>query len=95
MEFTGLNGYVTFTLNFECRWIYLIEDENQNRFAYLIVLPPDIRYTSDTSCVERNYEEWELDSDFCITSFQGKKCSMMLFLSILLPSVKIWEKQNR
>ena len=90
LEFSGSNGYVTLSVNFECRDIYLIEDEIQNHFSHLVLLPYDIR--SNTSCVERNYEEWELISDYCITSFQGKKCSMMLFLSIKLQSVKIWAK---
>ena len=75
LEFSGSNGYVTLSVNFECREIYLIEDEIQNHFSYLVWLPSDIQ--SDTSCVERNYEEWELDSRYCITTFQGKKCSMM------------------
>ena len=74
-EFSGLNGYVTLSVNFECRDIFLLEDEIQNIFFYLVELPYDIQ--SDTSCFERNYEEWELDSDFCVTSFQGNKCSMM------------------
>ena len=87
MEFSGFNGNLTFNLNFECRRIYLIEDEIQNQFSYLVQLPLDIR--SDTSCVERNYELLELDFDYCITTFQGKKCPMMKLLSILLQSVKI------
>ena len=75
MEFSGSNGYVSLSVNFECRTIWLTEDEIQNNFFYLVELPFDIQ--SDTSCFERNYEEWELDSWYCITSFQGKKCSMM------------------
>ena len=62
-------------MNFECRRIVLIEDEIQNNFSHLVLLPSHIQ--SDTSCFERNYEEWKLFSDFCITSFQGKTCSMM------------------
>ena len=74
-EFSGSNGYVSLSVNFECRDIELIEDEIQNHFSYLVFLPWDIK--SDTSCFERNYEEWELDSEYCITTFQGNKCSMM------------------
>ena len=74
-EFSGLNGNVTLTLDFECRWIRLIEDEIQNHFSFLVLLPGI--FESNTACVERNYEEWELDSDVCITTFEGKKCSMM------------------
>ena len=66
---------MSLSVNFECRDILLIEDEIQNNFSHLVSLPSGIR--SDTSCVERNYEEWELDSGYCITTFQGKKCSMM------------------
>ena len=75
LEFTGLNGYVSLSVNFECRDILLIEDEIQNNFSHLVWLPSDI--LSNTSCFERNYEEWDIDSDYCITSFQGKKCSLM------------------
>ena len=74
LEFSGSNGNVTLSVNFECRDIKLIEDEIQNHFSYLVGLPYDI--LSDTSCVKRNYEKWEYSWD-CITSFQGKKCSMM------------------
>ena len=76
-EFSGSNRYVSLSVNFECREILLIEDEIQNYFSFLVFLPWDIQ--SDTSCVERNYEEWEVDSiyNYCITTFQGKKCSMM------------------
>ena len=76
MEFSGLNGNVSFTLNFECRLIRLVEDEIQNHFSFLVLLPFD-QWQCNTSCVERNYEEWELDFEVCITTFQGKKCSMM------------------
>ena len=69
-EFSGSNGYVSLSVNFECREIYLIEDGIQNNFSFLIFLPWDIQ--SDTFCFERNYEEWELSSRYCITSFQGK-----------------------
>ena len=69
LEFSGLNGYVSFSVNFECRNIYLIEDEIQNHFSYLVGLP--------FNCAARNYEQWELNSNYCITTFQGKKCSMM------------------
>ena len=77
LEFSGSNRYVSLSVNFECREISLIEDEIQNHFSFLVFLPWNIQ--SDTSCVERNYEEWELDSIYnrCITTFQGKKCSMM------------------
>ena len=81
LEFSGSNGYVTLSVNFECRGIYLIENEIQNHFSYLVWLPEDIQ--SDTSCFERNYEEWELNygssncHNCCITTFQGNKCSMM------------------
>ena len=87
MEFSGSNGNVSLSVNFECRKILLIEDEIQNHFSYRVLLPMDIQ--SDTSCFERYYEEW---LGCCITFFQGKKCSVMLFLSIYLQSVKIWEK---
>ena len=75
LEFSGSNGYVSLSVNFECRLIRLIEDEIQNNFSHLVWLPFDIR--SNTSCVERNYEEWDIDSRSCLTSFQGNKCSMM------------------
>ena len=75
LEFSGSNGYVTLSVNFECRDIFLIEDEIQNNFSYLVWLPTGI--SSVFRCFERNYEEWELASNVCITTFQGKKCSMM------------------
>ena len=99
-ELSASNGSVYITLNYECRLFIMIEDKNQNHFPYLVLLPTDFR--NDTSCFERNYEVWEPTITYwhniptiCVSTFQGKKCSMMLFLSILLPSVKIWEKQNR
>ena len=87
LEFSGSNGYVTLSVNFECRYIYLIENEIQNNFSHLVWLPSDLQSivissSIDISCFERIYEEWELDYRYCITTFQGKKCSMMLFLSI-------------
>ena len=57
----------------------MIKDEIQNQFSYLVELPYDIQ--SNTSCVERNYE-WDYEelvysNIYCITTFQGKKCSMI------------------
>ena len=72
LEFSGSNGFVTFTLNIECRGITLIEDEIQNIFFYEVWLGGNIH--SVLSCFERNYEE--LEPNVCITTFQGKKCSM-------------------
>ena len=68
-EFSSSNGFSSFNINFECRYIRIIEDENNNHFSYLVRLPYDLR--NDTSCDERGYEEWEIDSDYCITTFEG------------------------
>ena len=92
LEFWSSNGFSSFTLNFECRDIQIIDlgDGNQSNFAYLIYVTPAIR--SDTLCEERGYEKWETqvyaDSDYCMTTFQGKKCSMIIDL-FQFPSVEI------
>ena len=50
----------------------MIAEENHNHFSYLISLPfMGPLYRGDTLCKERSYEEWEIDSDKCITTFQG------------------------
>ena len=68
---------MTLSVNFECRDIFLLEDEIQNIF-FLVELPFENFEIRNDTCFERNYEEWKLDSrHYCITAFQGKKCSMM------------------
>ena len=82
-EFSSSNGFASFNINFECRSISItqIEDEDNNYFSYLVELPYDLR--SDPSCDERGYEEWVTQYwngkqiTECITTFQGKKCSMI------------------
>ena len=49
-------------------------DKNENHFSYVFWFPSD---TQNNTCVERGYEEWKLDPNWCITTFQGTKCSMM------------------
>ena len=79
LEFSGSNGYVSLSVNFECRDILLLPD------FYLVQLPTGTVMFGQTiveqTCIERNYEEWEFDSlysgVYCISTFQGKKCSMM------------------
>ena len=72
-EFSSSNGFSSFTLDYECRHIAIteIEDENQNYFSYLVLYPYQL--WSHTACEERGYEEWYY---YCITTFQGLKCSM-------------------
>ena len=90
VEFSSSNGFSSFTLNFECRTIIIreIEDKNHIHFSYLVRLPSDL--SSDTSCQERGYENLGYKKiglknySSCKTSFQGKKCSMMKLLSILI-----------
>ena len=75
-EFSSSNGFSSFNINFECRSIEIIEDENNNHFSYVVRLP----FWSDTSCDERGYKEWDRlyeNVSTCITTFQGQKCSMI------------------
>ena len=75
-EYSSSNGSSSFTLLYECRRTQIIDTggENHNHFPYLVELPPDIRSNRvKQSCEERSYKEWE--SDYCITTFQGLKCS--------------------
>ena len=88
-EFSSSNGHSFFTVIYECRDIQLIDtgSENQNNFSYLVLLPidwytidldgPDPWYHVKLLCEERGFEKWKVDSNRCITSFQGEKCSMM------------------
>ena len=74
-EFLSLNGFISFNLYFECRGLEIIDtgDENQSRFYYLVSIPWRLR--SNTTCEERGYEEWDIESDYtfqCISSFQGQ-----------------------
>jgi len=83
LEFSSSNGLSSFNINFECRSIEMIEieDENNNYFSYVVKLPLDLR--SDPSCDERGYKEYGYtlwngkQINDCITTFQGKKCSMI------------------
>ena len=77
-EFSSSNGFSSFYINFECRSIEIIEDENNNHFSYRVRLPYDL--WSYTSCDERGYEEifmefkeihWNRVNKDCITTFQG------------------------
>ena len=68
-EFSSSNGFSSFNINFECRSIQIIEDENNNHFTYWVLLSLGLR--SDTSCDERDYEESEEYSTWCISAFQG------------------------
>ena len=85
-EFSSSNGYSSFNLFYECRSIQIEEIGDfrmiffyQSNFFYLVEFP----CYHEACCEERGYEKWELNTwDWkCMTSFQGKKCSMMLFLS--------------
>ena len=76
-EFLASNGNVSLTLDYECRKVALVED--QNHFSYLVTFHEDIY--NDTSCVERSFEKkkytvWN-HTEFCITTFQGKMCSII------------------
>ena len=79
-EFSASNGYASFTLDYECLDIKLIEDGDQNHFSYLITVPiPDdsLRVDwNDSFCFERTYEKWEKGRR-CISTLQGRKCSLM------------------
>ena len=68
-EFSSSNGFVSFNINFECRHIEILGDENNNHFFYLVFSPFGLWF--DTSCDELGYEEWEIYYDNCITAFQG------------------------
>ena len=78
-EFSSSNGFSSFNMNFQCRYIGITEigDTNYNHFAYFVDLSIDL--WNETSCDELGYEEWEADSGdtYCIATFQGKKCSMI------------------
>ena len=96
-EFSSSNGYSSFNLLYECRRIQIKEmgDDVQSHFSYLVEIP----CPHEACCEERGYETWELSATLnmcelsffcigliittCITSFQGEKCSMMLFFSRL------------
>ena len=67
-EFSSSNGFVSFNINFECRHIEILGDENNNHFFYLVFSPFGLWF--DTSCDELGYEEWEINSDWCKT-FEG------------------------
>ena len=71
-EFSSSNGYSSFTIDFECRHIEIIDlgDENQNRFFYISWswFPIWSDTPSDTPCEDRSYEAWD---GFCKTTFQG------------------------
>ena len=67
-EFSSSNGHSSFSLNFECRRIEIIEDGNNNHLSYLVNLPSGL--WSDTSCDERGYEGLH-GSNRCITTFEG------------------------
>ena len=88
LEFSSSNGYSSFTLDYECRSISIIdtEDGNQINFSYLVYLPYR-RVPGNNTCEERGYNRaadvmfkstgdmyWGY-SEGCITTFQGKKCS--------------------
>ena len=71
-EFSSSNGFSSFTLNFECRNIGIIEieDEYSYHFSYLVKKPYGFR-SNTSQCEERGYEEWERHSEWCITTFEG------------------------
>ena len=85
LEFSSSNGYSSFTLEYECRRISIVDtgDGNQINFSYLVKLPYYVRW----ACEERGYEEWVVQNNFtiyylsewydCKTTFQGQKCSIM------------------
>ena len=83
-EFSSPNGYTSFNLNFECRGILIkdLGDENQSHFSYWDLVGgflPDPRWIEsslDIICEDRGFE-WDMNSGFCSTAFQGKKCSMI------------------
>ena len=75
-EFSSLNGFSSFSLNFECRRLVLREigDENNNHFSYLVDFPnfSQIEMCEEYGYEEYGYEEMEIRDDlFCITSFKG------------------------
>ena len=80
-EFSSSNGHSSFSINFECRSIQIIEDEYNNHLSYLVRLTSGLQ--SDTSCDERGHE-WATNAATtvtnaatavsyreCITSVQG------------------------
>ena len=73
-EFSSSNGYSSFNLVYECRFIPIIEigDEIQSHFSYLVEVP----CTGKTCCEERGYEESSSRTSIndrldCLTTFQG------------------------
>ena len=91
-EFSSSNGFSSFTLYFECRTIRIrnIEDEIQSHFSYVIQFP---NLGSGTSCQDRGYEELNY---YCITFFQGQKCSMIkTFIHFNFHRVRYLESHRR
>ena len=80
-EFSSSNGFSSFNINFECRYTVIAEigDEIYYHFSYLVNLPYYWSQWTSSTCEERGYEEWKTDLGdyYCITTFQGKKCSMI------------------
>ena len=68
-EFSSSNDFSSCNIYFECRGIEIIVDEKNNHFSYLVDLS-----RSYLSCEESGYEQ--TDSIYCVTTFQGKKCSI-------------------
>ena len=87
-EFSSSNGYKSFNLLYECRHIR-IKDVSYE------ITPPN-RKDVKAWCEERGYEQCSCEecsctgpfaqsmSDYCISTFQGNKCSMIKFSSILI-----------
>ena len=86
LEFSSANGYTSFSLDFECRLIRIIETENENQshfFHFGLSLYPWYGYNdTDIICEERGFEKWEIENGFCTTTFEGQECSIIKSLGL-------------
>ena len=75
LEFSSSNGYTSFSLNFECRLIRIIETENENQshfFHFGLELWTWYGYNdTDIICEERGFEKWESKNGLCTSTFEG------------------------